>query len=132
MRSSVLLQAERKAMLGAAPVYVYQFNRLSPARDGKLHCPHGSEIPYAFDNLDKARAIAGDSPQAQVLADKMSAVWVQFARGGVPYTSDLPHWPAYAPGERAVMVFDEECAVVLDPDGRGRRAIAELKARQTA
>ena len=132
MRTGVLAQAERKAALGRAPAYVYQFNRLSPARDGKLHCPHGSEIPYVFDNLAAGKAVTGDAPAAQVLADKMSMAWVGFARHGDPNMggADLPYWEPYSAGRRAVMSLDDECRLEIDPDGRARAAVAEIKARQ--
>ena len=131
MRSDVLEQASRKAAQGRAPVYVYQFNRLGPARGGKLHCPHGSEIPYVFDNIASAPELTGTEPSAQVLADKMSAAWVAFARNGDPNLggADIPYWPPCS-GARAVMVFDNECSTQLDPDGRARRAIAEVKAQR--
>ena len=132
MRTTVLVQAERKTALGRAPAYVYQFNRLSPARGGKLHCPHGSEIPYVFDNLASAKEITGDNATAQVLADKMSAAWVAFARHGDPNmgSAELPYWPPYSSGSRAVMVLDDECRLEIDPDGRCRVAVAEVKANQ--
>jgi para-nitrobenzyl esterase len=133
MRTEVLTQAQRKAEAGRAPCYVYQFNRLAAARGGKLHCPHGSEIPYAFDNIAAARELTGTAPAAQILADKMSAAWVAFARHGDPNLggADIPYWPAYA-ASRAVMAFDDECSVQLDPDGKARKVIAELKARNLA
>ena len=132
MRTGVLTQAERKAALGRAPAYVYQFNRLSPARGGRLHCPHGSEIPYVFDNIAAGRAVVGDAPAAQVLADKMSAAWVAFARHGDPNMggADLPYWQPYSAGSRAVMSLDDECRLEIDPDGRARTAVAAIKAGQ--
>ena len=129
MRSVVLAQAERRAWQGGAPVYVYQFNWMSPGRGGKLNCPHGSEIPFAYDNVDKATVLVGEGASQQALADRMSAAWVSFARSGRPEAPHLPHWPAYSEG-RAVMVFDNECRVELDPGSEGRVAIAELKAVQ--
>ena len=130
MRAQVLQQAERKAAQGAAPVYVYQFNWMSPGHDGKLHCPHGSEIPFAMDNVDKAVVLLGDGPTRQPLADMMSAAWTAFARTGRPDTPALPHWPAYDTTQRAVMVFDNRSAVELDPNGAQRAAIAAIKAKQ--
>ena len=129
MRTEVLTQAQRKVEAGRAPIFVYQFNRLSPARGGRLHCPHGSEIPYAFDNLAAGRAITGDSAAAQILADKMSAAWVSFARYGDPNLggADIPYWPPYSQA-RAVMAFDDECRTQLDPDGRLRQVVAAIKA----
>ena len=130
MRAQVLAQAERRAWQGGAPVYVYQFNWMSPARGGKLNCPHGSEIPFAYDNVDKAVELIGQGPNRQVLADKMSAAWVSFARNGYPQAPHLPHWPAYSEGRRAVMMFDDECRVELDPNSETRAAMAQLKAVQ--
>ena len=130
MRDPVLLQAERKAAQGRAPAYVYQFDKLSPARGGALHCPHGSEIPFVFDNLTTAVDLCGVGPQSQVLADVMSAAWAGFARTGVPGGAGLAPWPAYSTEDRAVMVFDTTSRVARDPGGRGRAAIAELKASQ--
>ncbi len=129
MRASVLQQAERKARLGKAPVYVYQFNRISPARGGKLHCPHGSEIPYVFDNPAGAPEICGDAPEAQALADRMSAAWVAFVKTGDPGKAGH-HWPAYRTDRREVMVFDADSRLERDPGSKGRIAIADLKARQ--
>ena len=130
MRDQVLTQAERKAAQGRAPAYVYQFNKLSPARGGALHCPHGSEIPFVFDNLATAQDLCGVGPQSQALADVMSAAWAGFARTGVPGGVGLASWPAYSAEDRAVMVFDTTCRVERDPGGRARAAIAALKASQ--
>ena len=132
MRAQVLLQADRKAAQGRAPVYVYQFNRLSPARSGRLHCPHGSEIPFVFDNLDTAPEIIGPPQGPQPLADVMSAAWVAFARTGDPNAgSGGLRWPAYD-ARRAVMVFDDQSRVVNDPGGKSRAALVALKNRPAA
>ncbi|MEI9964495.1 MAG: carboxylesterase family protein [Caulobacteraceae bacterium] len=131
MRHPVLLQAERKASLGGAPVYVYEFDRLSPARGGKLHCPHGSEIPFMFDNIAAAPELCGSGPGVQALADRMSTAWAAFARTGRPQAPGLPAWPAYERGRRATMLLDEGASkVASDPHGRERVAIAALKAGQ--
>jgi para-nitrobenzyl esterase len=130
MRNQVLTQAEYKAAAARAPVYVYQFNWMSSGRGGKLHCPHGSEIPFALDNVDKAVELLGTGADRQALADRMSSAWVAFARTGAPDTPALPAWPAYSLAERPVMVFDHRCRVELDPNGYARMAMAELKSRQ--
>ncbi len=102
-------------------MFLYQFNRLSPARGGKLHCPHGSEIPYAFDNIGSAPELTGNDAAAQRLADRMSAAWVAFARTGRPGAG----WPAYTLEDRQVMVFDDASRVERDPGARQRAALAE-------
>lgn len=133
MRSDVLAQADRKAAqseaLNAAPVYVYQFDKLSPARGGRLNCPHGSEIPFVFDNLEAGAAIVGTGPGLDVLAGRMSAAWAAFARSGEPSALGLPHWPAYRTEGRWVMILDDQCRVDSDPGGAERTAVAALKAR---
>jgi carboxylesterase type B len=77
-------KAERKAKLGRAPAYVYQFEKRTPVRDGKLKVPHTLEIAYAFDNIELSTAVTGTGADKQALADKMSAAWVAFARTGDP------------------------------------------------
>lgn len=59
-------------------------------------------------------------PGARELAALISASWVRFARIGSPQTETLPVWPAYTPGERAVMVLDAECRVARNPDRDAR------------
>jgi carboxylesterase type B len=46
-----------------------------------------------------------------------------FARSGDPNHSRLPHWPAYAPGEAATMVFDNACSVQEEPGMEARRVL---------
>ncbi len=126
MRDQVITQATRKAALGPAPTYVYHFAWVTPS---KLNCPHGTEIPFAFDNVDRAADLLGTGAARQPLADKMSAAWVAFARTGNPSIPGLA-WPAYTAATRATMVFDNDTRVQMDPYPRQRVAIAELKARQ--
>jgi carboxylesterase type B len=46
--------------------------------------------------------------------------------------ADLPYWRPYSSGDRAVMSFDDECRLEIDPDGRARTVVAAIKARQDA
>ena len=130
MRSDMLLQAERKAALNAAPVYVYQFDWNSPVRGGKLRSPHGAEIPFVFDHVDKGADVTGQTSSRHPLADRMSAAWAAFARTGVPKAEGLPQWQPYTAANRATMVFNDTCQLAIDPAGKQRVAMAELKSRQ--
>jgi len=120
--NSVLL-AERKAAQGAAPVYMYRLDWETPAARGALKSPHALEIPLVFDNVEAARRFVGRGDAPQAMADFMAPAWLAFARTGNPNTSDLPHWPAYDPCERATMVFDLEPRVELDPLAKVRRVM---------
>jgi para-nitrobenzyl esterase len=100
--------AGRKADQNAAPAYVYQFYRETPVEGGRYHVPHASEIPFAFDTLAKATSIGGEpTASAQVLADRMSAAWANFAKTGDPNGGKTPTWPKYNSTTRPTMMWDE-------------------------
>ncbi len=125
------LTAERKAALGKAPVYLYHFEKLTPVRDGKLGCPHTSEIYYVFDNLSipTAHLLTGNGKDRYPLQDKMSRVWTTFARTGNPDVEGLPHWPSYSAAQRNVMIFNDDCKVAVNPHAAEREAIDEVHKR---
>jgi para-nitrobenzyl esterase len=116
LRSEMLfrIQATRMAaaqMSGSGrPVYVYLFN-WGPAY-------HGLEIGFVFNNLTRnpLGAPMATAPGAQPLADKMSKMWAQFARTGIPDAG----WPAYSIARRETMVFSNDSKVESDPLGKQR------------
>ena len=126
MRMNAVTQAERKAAQGAAPAYMYIFAWRSPVLGGKLRSPHGIELAFVFDNTDKTVGMNGTGADLAPLAAKVSAAWAAFARTGNPNAKGLPHWPAYAPTDRATMVFNDECKVVNDPGKDERLAMSAL------
>ena len=132
LTANVALVAERKAALGQAPAYVYHFEKPTPVRDGKLGVPHTVEITYVFDNLDvpTENAITGTGKDRYPLADKMSRAWTEFARTGDPNVKGLPHWRPYSASDRAVMVFNDQCKLVVDPHPEERIAITEIHMQQ--
>jgi para-nitrobenzyl esterase len=132
LTANVALVAERKAALGAAPAYVYHFEKPTPVHGGKLGVPHTLEVSYVFDNLDGPTddIITGRGKDRYPLADKMSRAWTNFARTGNPNVSGLPNWRPYSAKDRAVMIFDDACKLVVDPHAEARKAIADLHVRQ--
>ena len=131
-RLAVETQAERKAALRGAPVYVYRFEYYSPVREGRLKSMHCMEIPFVFDNLEAGKVYTGISPAAQRIADRMSAAWVAFARTGNPNHAGIPSWPPFDAGTRATMVFGNETAMVNDPGKEERLALKAIRDRQAA
>jgi para-nitrobenzyl esterase len=105
---------------------MYRFDWETPVWGGKLKATHGIELPFVFDNVDKAPGMIGKSADLQLLADKISSAWTAFARTGNPDHAGLPHWPAYDTSTRATMIFNSECRVVNDPGKDERLAIASL------
>ncbi len=129
-RAAAITQAERKAALNKAPVYMYLFAWRSPVRDGRLRSMHTMDIPFVFDNPDVAKVELGTGQDRYALAERMSSAWVAFARTGNPNHKGIPNWPAYNPSQRATMIFNSECKTVNDPSGEELRAIASVRGRE--
>ena len=127
-RAGVLVEADRKAAQGKAPVYQYYFTWRSPVRDGKLRSFHTVEIPFVFDNVDGAKSMTGSGEDRYALADKVSSAWVAFARTGNPNTKLAPHWDAFDTTKRAVMVINDEWKLVNDPHGEEQRLLRSIQA----
>ncbi|HMF96278.1 MAG TPA: carboxylesterase family protein [Vicinamibacterales bacterium] len=127
-RSGTDTEAERKATLGKAPVYMYRFQWYSPVSNGRLRAMHCMDIPFVFENVDLSRSVVGDGQDRYALAEKMSSAWVAFARSGNPNTKLLPPWDPFTADKRATMIFNNECRAVNDPYREERLAIVAAQA----
>ncbi|MEZ5144177.1 MAG: carboxylesterase/lipase family protein [Acidimicrobiales bacterium] len=108
--------AEAQAVHQPDHTFMYLFEWASTAFGGRLGSCHALEIPFVFDNLDKAGVsmLTGEgAPQS--VADAMHAAWLAFARTGSPAHDGLPAWPAYDHDGRATMHFGEPCHLEHDP-----------------
>jgi para-nitrobenzyl esterase len=100
--------ADLQSRSGKTKTYVYLFGKTPPV-EAPLHgATHGSEIPYAFNNL-QAFKYSWDSMDTK-LARTMSAYYANFAKTGNPNEPGLPPWPVYDPSDPQHMVFDENGA----------------------
>lgn len=115
--------AEHKAEQNAAPVFMYQLVWDTPVAGGLFKTPHTLDIPFMFDNVDKARVLVGPGSKPEALARQMSDAWIAFAKTGAPAISGGPEWPAYDTRRRATMLFDVESRVVDDPDSEIRKIL---------
>ena len=99
------------------PVWMYLFAYRSTSRVAPYQSAHAMELPFVFGALEDPGAIAftGRAPGRARLAHQMQDAWTRFARGGVPSSADLPHWPRYDAARRATMSFDLESSLVHDP-----------------
>jgi para-nitrobenzyl esterase len=122
VRQQAWAQAERKAAQGGAPLWLYELDWPTPVDGGKWGSPHALDLAFVFDNVAQSEAMVGSGPQAQALADQMSAAWLAFARTGHPG----PGWPAFTAAERATMVFDVKSRVVNDFRGEERVLLGTL------
>jgi para-nitrobenzyl esterase len=87
--------------------------------NGELGACHGLDLPFLFDSLDHPGFVGEDPPQA--VADDLHSACVRFIRDGDPNGGRLPKWDRYDVDTRAVMCFDHEPALVLDPKAGERR-----------
>ena len=111
-RPGAVVQANEKSSLqGGAPVYMYLFTWQSPVFDGKYKSLHCMELPFVFDNIERAKNMTGGGEESHALADKVSQAWINFAKTGNPNHSGLPNWPAYNSTNTATMHLDITCEV---------------------
>jgi para-nitrobenzyl esterase len=115
MRMRSIALAERKAALNKAPVYMYFFAWNTVGFGGKYKAMHMAEIPFVFDNIANAEAMTHNLPEAQQLANKMSAAWIAFAKTANPTVPDLPKWSPYSADQRGTMILDNNPRLEVDP-----------------
>ena len=110
LRNGALRILNAKAAQKGAPVYSYVFAWETPVMGGYAMSYHCSELPFVFNNIALSEKATGGGKMAQVLADKMSQAWIDFARTG------NPGWEAYTPDKCANMIFDDESSVSYKHD----------------
>lgn len=115
-RNGTIIVADKKSSMGTAPVYNYLFAWKSPVLNYRFACCHNMDLPFMFDNIALQRELTGSTPDAYILADKMSGAWIAFTKTGNPSTEDLPQWPSYSPSDRYTMIFDKNCVVKHNHD----------------
>jgi para-nitrobenzyl esterase len=119
------LKAKRKS-LQKASVFHYMYSWKTKNLGGRPRSFHCSEIPFVFNNTDICATYTGATPEAASLSKKMAKAWINFARYGNPNHSGLPDWPAFNQTNGATMVFDENCKIKNDPDGKSREILERI------
>ena len=100
-----------------AATRMYLFTQRSTGFGGLLGAAHATEIPYVFDNLDRAgveQMLGPITDERRGLAAAMADAWVGFATDGRP-AGRLGEWPTFDPRRRATMRLDLEPEVVDAP-----------------
>lgn len=127
------IQAGMRADAGGAKTYYYSFERPTPVYGGRYFVPHAEEIPFVFDSLANGATIVGPlTPQAQALADKVSELWANFARNGVPSAPGVPTWTPYDSKARPTMVIDDTCRMQNDVRAEQRKLMLGFGSQQMA
>jgi para-nitrobenzyl esterase len=112
-RRAAYTQAARKAALGAAPAYVYQWNWRTPAYDGQFGAVHGIDVSASFHSY-RDGFFAG-STAGKKMADRLASTFSTFAKTGDPNNSHIPPWKPYSEAQRAVMLFDNDTRQEINP-----------------
>jgi len=110
--------AEAKVEGGGAPTYMYRYAWGRPDPSGIVRAPHGMDMPYFFDNIDKAPIAAG--PHADTLVTTMSGALAALAHTGGPNHQALPMWTPYTLDRRSTLRFDVPPTLEDDPFGAER------------
>ncbi len=84
------------------------------------------ELPFVFDNVERARQMTGGGEKAHVLADKMSSAWINFAKTGNPNHNGLPQWPEYNSENTSTMFFDNNCEMTPQHDKEFLALMADM------
>ena len=101
-------QAADRTAAGCAPVYLYQFTWESPVLDGAFGSTHCIEIPFVFDNVALHRTFTGGGADAVELGHRVSRLWTNFAKTGVPSAEGIPEWEPWTAARPATMLLNLE------------------------
>jgi len=124
-RKSAILQAERKAAQGQAPVYMYLWAFASTGFGGKFGAVHGTDVSATFNNYRDGVGGTG-SEEERALWARFANTWVAMAKNANPNNFKIPNWPAYDSQTRATMIFDKEVRVENDPRSEIRKFWADM------
>ncbi|MCU1343797.1 MAG: putative carboxylesterase, type [Acidimicrobiia bacterium] len=134
MKARTIELAERKALGGNAPAYLYEWAYKSPGFGGVAGARHGGELPFVFKMIGKESSegfgdltgFEGSRPRDFEMQEIISEAWVRFAHDGDPNHSQLPKWDPYSTDERATMIFADEITAVNDPEPEIRKSFQNV------
>jgi len=121
-RQAVVATANAKSAQ-PAPVYVAWFGWEPNMFNGRMRAFHCLDICFWFYNTDLMLTHTGGGARPRALSEKMSDALLRFMRTGNPNTDGLPGWPRYTEANGEVMILDDTCEVMHDPDRQARRSL---------
>jgi para-nitrobenzyl esterase len=96
------------------PAWLYHFDYVLARRRGEIPgAPHGSEIPFVFNTLDRlpgSRLLVTEEDRA--MARRLHSHWLSFARGGNPAGRVEGYWPAYVAAKDTLLYMGERVEAV--------------------
>jgi para-nitrobenzyl esterase len=121
-RQGVVATANAKSVQ-KAPVYVAWFGWQPHMFNNRMRAFHCIDICFWFYNTDLMLTHTGGGKRPKALSEKMSDALLSFMRTGNPNTNGLPQWPVYSVEKGEVMILDDNCEAVNDPDREARKTL---------
>ena len=115
------LQAKR----GTSRVFYYYFDQhrdyAAGAPDADHGTPHGVDVPYVFQTLDRKDAKL--TPGDWAVSDALSTYWTNFTKHGDPNGAGVLAWPRFTDGNRPVMYFHNQPSVGAVPSAESLQVL---------
>ena len=98
-------------------VWMYRFDRESPARSGTLQACHSLDIPFVWGThaLPAMQRFCGPDDGVARLSERVMTCYLAFARHGDPANDLVPEWPVYDTAHRTTMLLDDDVRVASAP-----------------
>lgn len=84
---------------------------------------HCLDICFWFKNTDRMFTHTGGGSAPRTLSEKMSGALLNFMRMGDPNGDGLSVWPTYSKEKGKVMIFNNVCEALDDPDHEARMSL---------
>ncbi len=99
--------ARLQSRTGKSRVFYYYFDqhpdRPAGSPEADHGTPHGVDVPYVFQTLNRNDAKV--TPSDLEISDALASYWTNFAEHGDPNGEGVPRWPPFTEGHRQVMYF---------------------------
>jgi para-nitrobenzyl esterase len=112
------IEAEVRAAAGAAPTWVYRFDRNSP-RDATRGAAHTDDIPHVFGTLEAPGSFSDASAASRQTSALLMGAFTSFARTGRPVVPGVS-WDPYTQAARRTLLVDANARMADDPRGAER------------
>lgn len=106
-----------------APVYMAWFGWQPPLFDNRMRAFHCLDICFWYKNTDLMYTHTGGGARPRKLSVKMADALLSFMKNGDPNGGALPKWPRYSSEKGEVMVLNDTCEVMNDPDREARMTL---------